>query len=324
MAVALFFVGFTVLLSFMYYRAQATDSTISIKLPDLHSGRFSGIYLAESNELYAKEGLKVKLRESTPEDIDAVDSVISNVNDFAIISPLELLEAIGQGKPIIAVATVMQSSPTAIVSLENSAINKPNDLKNQIVGLPSVEGYSNLIYKELLTKQKVPYNSIGHKKTEFTAVTDLIYGKVDATLLSRLDAYVPKNGPAVKLKFVKPEEFGIDSYDDIIITSLRTIEENPQMIEKFVSATIKGWEQAVNYEDEALEATLKYAHDEYANPEFEKHIISEIKPLVKPENGGRIGKMTDSKWQTVYHIYKNSLVTQDFDVTKAYTLDYLP
>ncbi len=324
LAFALVFVGFIVLISFLHYKAQATDSTITVRLSGQHSAKFAGMYLANANETYDKENIKVNFRESNSTERDAVASVVANINDFAIVSPTELLDAVSKGEPVKAVAAIFQQSPTSIISLKQDNITKPANLKDKIIGSASLNDYSWLIYKQILLKNKVPSNSIAHKKTEFSPITDLVYGKVNAVAMSRLDAYVPKNGPLVELSFINPEDYGIQGYEDIIITSTKIIEENPQLVEKFISATVKGWEQVVDYPEEALTATLKYTHDEHANPELEKYILSASKLLIKPKNSVKIGGMTDSQWQEVYLIYNKSLVTQDFDVKKAYTLDFLP
>ena len=318
------FIGFIFLASYLSYRQKVDDSVINVGLKWLHSAQFAGMYVAKTQSLYEKEGLEVEFSEPTEESRSTIESLLAGKSDFVIVTPLELLDHIAKGDPVKAVAAIYQESPTVIASLPESGIVEPKDLKNKTLGTSRTENFSFSMYKFLVAKYKVPANSVDYKNIGFNVLDDLLSKKVDAVSLYRTKLYLPEGYPEQSFNIIKPEDHDIHMYNDIIVTTDKMIQEKPEQVQAFVSATIKGWEFALDYQEEALDMVIPYTSDRQEDYEFEKYILSVSTPLIRPEGVKNIGDMKAGRWLEMYHLYKSTVLSPEFDVSKGYTIDFLP
>ena len=60
--------------------------------------------------------------------VDAISEVAAGKADFGLTGDYTLVQARADGKPVVAIASVLQRNPTAIISLGKSNIRKPQDL----------------------------------------------------------------------------------------------------------------------------------------------------------------------------------------------------
>lgn len=323
-ALSVIFIGFVFLASYFSYQEKKDDSVIQVGLKWLHSAQFAGMYVAQSKKLYEKSGLTVEFHEPTEDDRSTIESLLSGKNDYVIISALELLDHVAQGDPVKAVAVIYQETPTVIASLPESGINEPKDLRDKVLGTTRNENYSFSLYKFLGNKYKVPANSMTFKNIGFNAIDDLISGKVDAVSTYRTKLYLPKDYPQTNFNIIKPEDYGIHMYSDVIVTTNELIEKKPEQVQAFVSATIRGWEYALDYREEAVDITMPYTSDRQKDVEYQKLILSASAPLIRPDKVKSIGDMNGGRWLEMYHLYKTSVLIPEFDIAKAYTVDFLP
>ena len=57
---------------------------------------------------------------------------------------------------------------------------------------------------------------------------------------------------------VSPPDYGIDLYADTLFTTEKMLKEKPDVVRKFVAATLKGWSSAIAAPEEAAQITVKY------------------------------------------------------------------
>ncbi len=321
---AVVFIGFIILASYLAHRQRSDESTIKVGLKWTHNAQFAGFYVAETQSFYKDVGLDVAFVEPSPENRATIDSVLEGKNDFVIVSPLEVLDYIAKDKPIKAIAAIYQQSPTVIVSLPESGILEPKDLRNKVLGTTRAENFSFSLYKFLVAKYKVPANSLDYKTIGFNALDDLLSKRVDAVSMYRTQVYLPDGYPDQQFNYIKPEDYGVNMYNDVIVTSDKIIEEDPEMVKNFLQATIKGWDTALDYPDQALDATLKYSRNDKEDIGYEKNVLSASATLIRPDDIKGIGQMKASRWLEMYHLYKSTVISPEFDVSKGYTIDFLP
>ncbi len=321
---SLVFIGFVLLTSYFSYRQKADDSVVKVGLKWLHSAQFAGMYVAKEQKMYEDGGLTVEFNEPTEDKRSTIDSLLSGENDYVIVSALELLDHVAQNDPVKAVAVIYQETPTVIASLPESGINKPEDLRNKVLGTTRNENYSFSLYKFLGNKYKVPVNSMTFKNIGFNAVDDLINGEVDAVSMYRTRLYLPKDYPEIKFNLIKPEDYDIHMYSDVIVTTNELIEKKPEQVQAFVNATIKGWEYALDYRDEAVDITMPYTSGRQRDEEFERQILTVSAPLIRTDKIEHVGEMSTGRWLEMYYLYKTSVLVSEFDIAKAYTTEFLP
>ncbi len=300
-----------------------SNKSIIVRLKWFHNAQFAGMYVANEDKIYSEAGIKVSFKEPTKNGGSGIESVLNKSANFAIVSPLELLEAIAQNKPVKAVAAIYQESPTVIGSLSEKNIKTPVDLKNKTIGVSGSETYKKLIYEAILSKYQVPVNTITYKNTEKSGIISLTDKDIDITSFYRTEASYTINTEKLAVNYIKPEEYGIHSYNDVIVATDEYITQNPETVKSFIIATQKGWINAIENPEKAVNITLKYTKDKYKNLDYQKQILTTSIPLIKPVVNTKIGEMTDERWEQMYQLYKSSVIIDEFDFRKAYTKEFI-
>ncbi len=321
---SILFISFIFFASYLSYRQKVDNSVVNVGLKWLHSAQFAGMYAAQTKNYYKDAGLTVEFSEPTDNKRSTIQSLLDGEHNFVIVSPLELLDHIAKGDPVKAVAAIYQESPTVIASLPESGIVEPKDLENKVLGTSRNGNFSFALYKYLVSKYHVPVNSLDYKNIGFNALDDLLSKKVDAVSMYRTKLYLPSGYPDQKFNIIKPEDHGIHMYNDIIVTTDKLIKEKPELVQAFVSATIKGWEYVLDYKEDGVEITMTYTQGKQNDIELQKNVLSVSAPLIRPDGVKNIGDMKAGRWLEMYHLYKSTIITPEFDITTGYTIDFLP
>lgn len=300
-----------------------TDLTkTSVHLKWQHNAQFAGMYVANANDLYKDSGLAVDFLETTGEEDSGTEAILSGKADFAVVSAGELLDDVENNKPIKAVAAIYQNTPAVYGFLADSNIKTPSDLANKVLGTPNRSKYPMIFYKILTSKYKIPSNLISFKSTGYTPIISLRDKKVDAAIFYRGEGAYMAKYRKVNVNTFKPEDHGIFLYDDIIITTDKKISENPDQVEKFVKATLEGWQKVLENPDDAITDTLPYTSGQYKDIDLEKEILQQNLPLLTDNDKVAVGTMTAKKWQDIYAMYSRNILTTSVDFTKTYDLNF--
>jgi ABC-type nitrate/sulfonate/bicarbonate transport system substrate-binding protein len=208
--------------------------------------------------------------------------------------------------------------------LAEKNITTPADLENRVLGITGNEPFRNVIYNALLNEHQVPVNTVTYKNIAFDPIDALISDIVDAVVVYRTNGPNQPGAKNVQLNYIKPEDYGFELYNDVLVTTQQFLDKHPEEARAFVQASLQGWKEALVNQEAAVTATLTYTEGELNNAELQRYILSNSAPLIQPEGLRNLGTMTGSRWQHIYEIYKSNVVSPAFDVTKAYDLSFLP
>jgi NitT/TauT family transport system substrate-binding protein len=120
---------------------------------------------------------------------------------------------------------------------------------------------------------------------------------------------------------------GYSSYAAMIETSRKLVNENPDLVQRFVDASIEGWESYLNGDPSPANALIKKD-----NPEMTDDLIAYGRAKMKEygivESGDAkklgVGAMTDARWRDFYEVMaQQGLYKKDLDWKKAYTLQFV-
>lgn len=294
--------------------AQSGEMTdVSVRLKWVHQVQFAGLYLADQNGLYANENLKV-----TIEQVDfantSIDQVVSGANTFGVASADEVMVARSQGKPVKAVAVIYRTSPLIFMSVDGLKISQPEDLIGKKLSISAGQGTWTL--KAMLSRAGISESEISiEQATSFDTLECLQTADVcDAYYIDGLlRADIEGRNPSV----LWPGDFGVPFYADVLFTTDTLISQNPDLVERFVRATLLGWQQAVQNPQAATDATLVF--DPELDPDFQLRAMQASIPLV--DTGlVSIGGMEPEIWQLMYNILlEQGVIAEAFDLSSAYT-----
>ena len=89
-------------------------------------------------------------------------------------------------------------------------------------------------------------------------VTPLITGQIDAHMVYRTGTGLAFDETGYDLNVIWVNDYGIRSYADTIVITEKLLQQNPELVERFLRETVKGWRYAIENPDEAVDMTLHY------------------------------------------------------------------
>ncbi|MFA6137553.1 MAG: ABC transporter substrate-binding protein [Sulfurimonas sp.] len=252
---------------------------VSIQLLWKHQFEFAGFYVAKEKGFYADAGMDVAIKEYDFGTNIAKD-VSEGKSDFGVDSSSLILDKI-QGLDVYLLMPLLQTSPFVLMTKKRDDLKSVADLKGKKIMLTP----NQVTMASLNAMFKVNHLSSGdfiNQKHSFNT-QDLIDDKTDAmsVYLSNEPFYMIEKG--LQYSILNPSDFGFDFYDNILFTSKRLLQQDPQLVEKFYKATKKGWEYAYKNPQEAS----KIIFDKYntQNKSIE-HLMFEAKELQKMSHFG--------------------------------------
>ncbi|MCX6744406.1 MAG: ABC transporter substrate-binding protein [Candidatus Parcubacteria bacterium] len=288
---------------------------ITLGLSWMHQSQFTGEYYADLFNLYKNKGLKVNFIPGSI-DIDPIDKLISGEYDFALIQPDSLIKTVSEGKKIKAIGVTYKIHPLVFASLPAKNIKKPEDLAGKTIGVAYSEEIPLLA---LLKKMNVPVESVKIVQRDYNY--DKLYsGKfdVEAGWINEIE-FEKLHGHEFNL--IRPSDYNIVFYADLIVTSDQLIEQEPQLVEKFLSATLAGWQESI--QDIKTNSQLVLNYDSALDPLYESAMLEYSLPLIHTGQSA-IGLMDDTSWQQMYQtLIAQKIITNQFDIKKAYTNQFI-
>jgi len=294
-----------------YIQAPAADSEltpVSLQLKWSHQFQFAGYYAAKELGYYKEEGLDVELHEFFHTDT-VVNKVVSGKVDFGIGDSTILAEFVN-GQPIVALSAIAQENPLVLFAKKSSGISKPSDLigKKVMFDSASVGGAS---IQAMLSKQNISPSKYTYFIHNYN-YQGLIDGTIDAVsgyLTSTTYFYQNHNTP---INIIKPQSYGVNFYGDILFTSQKLLKQDPETVEKFRRASLKGWSYAVSHSDEIINLILSKYNKTLTEDELNFEAQEMIKLMDYPVI--EIGHMHQQRWAHIADIFlEQGMIKQEVD-----------
>jgi len=300
--------------------SKAPDE-VKLQLKWTHQAQFAGFYMAQEKGYYAKENIKITFLEGG-QDVDIAGSVISGKADFGIVTPEYVLTSRSQGLPLTALAAIYRRSAVVFAAGADSGIVRPSDFKGKTVAAVGKGGVMEfeLQLRAMMRKLKIDITKV-NIVTYDPEYASFYSGKTDITAAYFTGGIIKMRKKGIKLNLIWPGDYGVNFYSDTIVTTDRLISENPDLVVRFLRATLKGWQDAIEDYREAVAVTLKYAHVKDSG--MQTAMMEAMLPLVHTGED-QIGWMKPEIWHEMYGtLLAQGLLEKPFDVDQAYTMQFI-
>jgi len=277
-------------------RAAKKLTKVTLQLKWKHQFQFAGFYAALEKGFYREAGFDVELKAIAP-GIEPVEEVLSGRAQFGL-SNSELALYRMQGKPVTSLAAIIQHSPIVLLSLKKSNILSPQDLIGKRVMYP--QGVYGANTAGLLLKEGVQLDQITSVPLSYN-IDDLIEGRVDAMVGYSTDQPYQLQIRGVEYNIIEPRSYGIDFYGDVLFAHQQYVEDNPQKVEAFRQASIRGWEYAVKNSEEVIDWLLDKYHSEKTAEELRYEAKETIKLIVAELV--QVGHTNDGRWKHISQVF---------------------
>ena len=283
----------------------------------------TGLYVAQAKGWYAEAGLNVEI--VIPGETDVHQVVGTGSADFGVSYQEGLTFARVEGVPVVSVAAVIQHNTSGFASRGEKGINGPADLAGKRYG-----SFGSPIERPTIdllmactggSGDTVEFVDIGW--ADFLSVTEA--DEVDFAWI-----FYGWDGINAELKGIDLnvvmlndwQECVPDYYTPVIITGRQMIDEQPDVVEAFLSATTQGYEYAINNPEEAAEILLQAA------PESDPDLIKASQEWLSDQyqaDAERWGEQSDVVWQRYADwLFEEEMLAEPLDMSSAFSNDFLP
>ncbi len=283
-----------------------------------------GFYQALADGTYAKYGLDVTIIPGGPQSNGALFLLFGKIEFFMGGDQIGDLLSAESKLPLVAVAADFQKSPQIFMSHPGVGLDRWEDLP----------------------KAKPVYVGAGAINT-FYAWLRLVYGFKDENIRPYNFNSAPfiKNEHSIQQGYVTAEPYGIEkqggfkpnvfllsdhgysTYATLIETRREIVENNPDLVQRFVDASAIGWRHYLYGDNSKANEMIKYENPDITDDEI-AFSIAELKRHGVVDSGDTlkfgIGAMTDARWKDFFdEMVKVGMVDADTDYKKAYTLQFV-
>ncbi len=258
-----------------YLVAQA-PATIRYTLSWLPSSIDTPLIVGINKGYFADEGIQVTYERGFG-SADSITKIAAGQYDLGEGDPYSMIEFMSRNPDadLVAVYAHFNRSPFGIYSLKSSGITTPQALAGKRMGAPAGDAPRRL--------WPVFANAVGvdPDSVEWTSMAPplrapfLVQGQVDAIsgfMTSALPDVVQAGAPLNEVEVFLYNDYGLDIYGNAIITTRTFARENPEQLEGFLRAYVKGWQETLANPDASLLITLDEAraNAQVLNPSIEK------------------------------------------------------
>jgi NitT/TauT family transport system substrate-binding protein len=227
--------------------------------------RFEGpaapYFVALDKGYYKAEGLDVTI-DTGNGSTEAINRAASGAYQFVFgdINTLVRFRDKPENKKLKMVLMVYNAPPFAIVSLKKGGISKPKDLEGKTLGAPAADGayaqWPAFVKKNGIDVSKVKIENVGFPVRE----PMLVEGKVDAITGFSFSSYMNLRGRGIAqddINVMLMRNLGLELYGNGIIVDAEYAAKNPKIVQGFIRATIKGWQETIRDPKASMASLMK-------------------------------------------------------------------
>jgi NitT/TauT family transport system substrate-binding protein len=282
-----------------------------------------GFYQAIADGAYARYGLDVAIQQGGPQ-INARLLLAAGRVDFAMGANLiQTFEAVEQNIPIVDVAAMFQIDPVVFLSHPGTGLDRFEDLPRATAFIANdmrVSVWQWLKQAYGFREQNVkPY---GFNQAPFIADANAIE---EGYLTS--EPYQVERVGGFKPNVFLLADYGYDSYSTTILARTETIAKNPDLVQRFVDASVIGWRNYLYGDNRAANAAIKRDNPEMTDGQL-AYGVEKLKERGVVDSGDAkiygIGVMTDARVKSFFDKMAGAgVVRADLPYKKGYTLQFV-
>ena len=281
-----------------------------------------GYYQAIATGIYRRYGLDVELRQGGPQ-VNHAQLLAAGRLDFNIATNSFVpLNFVHENIPMVAVAAMFQKDPSVLIAHPGQGDDSFAALK----GKPIMIGSDTRIGSWLFLKKKFGYTDDQIRPYAFSVAPFLANPQaIQQGYLSSEPFTIEQHG--VKPVVLLLADAGYSSYSSLIETSQRLVRDHPDLVQRFVNASIEGWHDYLYGDPAPANALIKRDNPEMTDALL-AYGIAKIKQYGIVDSGDAkkygIGAMTDARWRDFFETMAGAGVyPKNMDYKKAYTLQFV-
>jgi NitT/TauT family transport system substrate-binding protein len=281
-----------------------------------------GYYQAVATGLYAKAGLEVTIRQGGPQ-VNHSQLLAAGRLDFSAVPnsfiPLNFVQA---KVPVVAVAAIFQKDPAVLIAHAGQG----NDTLEALKGKKIMISPDTRIGFWRFLKAKYGYSDTQVAPYTFNLAPYLSDpAAIQQGLLSSEPFQIERAGkkPVVMLL----ADAGYASYSSVIMTARGRVEKQPDLVQRFVDASIAGWISYLTGDPSPANALIKKDNPDMTDDllAFGRGKLIEHGMIASGDAATQgIGIMTEARWRAFFDVMAaDGLYPRELDFRQAYTTAFV-
>ncbi|MDI6705041.1 MAG: ABC transporter substrate-binding protein [Bacillota bacterium] len=294
---------------------------VTILLDWVPNTNHTGLYAAKELGYYAEEGLDVEILQVN--EGGTAQLVAAEKAEFGISYQEEVTYARVEEIPVVAIAAIIQHNTSGFASPASKGIKTPADFGGRRYGgwgSPMEEA----VLKAMMDKYGADFNKLEMISIGAVDFFTSVEKDVDFTWI-----YYGWDGVAAELKgmdlnfiSLKDEDKALDFYTPVIIASEDTLKNKPDLVKRFLKATTRGYEYAIENPEKAAEYLLA------VSPELDRELVIASQEYLSRQyraDAARWGEMKEEVWEDYAKwMYDRNLIDRMIEPEKAFSNEFLP
>jgi len=278
-----------------------------------------GFYEAVGKGIYADHGLDVSVDMGGPQ-VNNLQLLLAGKTDFVMGFGIRAINSLNDDLPVVTVAAIFQKDPQAI--LAHPDVKSLADLKGKPIAVASTADTTFWPWLE------AKYGFTGDQKQPYTFSVAPFIANPDLSQQGYVtsEPYAVQQGADFKPNIFLFADYGYPAYSTTITTTRDMVENHPDVVQRFVDASIEGWKAFLD-DPSAGKKLIQEANPDMSDGQL-AFGIDKIKEYQLATGGdavdGGIGTMTDARWKKTFDFMRDAnMVGSDLDYKKAYTLKFV-
>jgi NitT/TauT family transport system substrate-binding protein len=281
-----------------------------------------GFFQAVADGTYQKYGLEVTIVPGGPNTNNRMLLTAGKLDFFMSANTLQSFDAVTNKVPLVTVAAMFQKDPLVLLTHPEVKISKLEDLK-PLTLLVSKEGLAS--YFQWL-KSEYGFSESRVKPYTFNPQPFIVNKQSAMQGYVTSEPYAVQKAAGFKPNVVLMADYGFSAYSTLIETRTEVVDKKPDLVQRFVDASVIGWYNYLYGDNKPANAMIKKMNPEMTD-ELLAYSLGKMKEYGIVDSGDTlkdgIGAMSDARMASFFDkMVRAGVVKRDIDYRKAYTLRF--
>lgn len=247
-------------------------------------------------------------------EIDPIKMVLTGEAEIGVAGADKVLVANDKGADLVVFGVINPVSPVCFVSLQKKNINSVTDFAGNKIGVLTGTA-TEYVYRSLLEKEGIISSELNEVEISFDLNT-FLNETYDVRPAFIFDEPVSLDFQSINYNILEPSEYGVNFLGTVYFCKRDYLENNKDLIQRLTNSLIKGWEFALDNNDESV----SYLKKSFPSVD-EKRELASLKKGISYFEGDNSKQLyaVMTKWNEMSESLKKLNVIKEF---KAQDIDY--
>lgn len=300
---------------------NAQKTKVTVLLEWTPNTNHTGLYVAQAKGYYAEQGLEVELIQAG--EAGTVQPVATNNAEFGVSIQEEVTQARVKNIPVVSIGAIIQHNTSGFAAPVEKGIRTPKDFEGKVYG-----GWGSneerAVIESVMEQAGADVNKLEFLNIGTTDFFTAVQRDIDFAWIfygwTGIEAEL--RNMEIDMIYLKDLSEDLDYYTPLLITSEKLINEQPDLVRAFMTATSQGYEFAIANPDEAAQILID------AEPDLNEELVKESQKWLSGQyqaDAPRWGEQKREVWvRYAEWMKKHGLLEGEFNADEAFTNEFLP